>query len=173
MRKLLSKTLSALAGATAFSVVGVALWYVFGDLPNPLPAAILDGFGEFAPVIRWLFGLAAYMAMGALLHLAFLASARIVLVGWSQFIAEEREKFAKAKKEAIREVGTLISVSVENGGLLDMATTMIETSEGFYRVFGKVGVATKGVHVTIQKESRGVLHIEWLCLAGQKYQLTK
>lgn len=173
MRKLLSKTLSALAGATAFSVVGVALWYVFGDLPNPLPAAILDGFGEFAPVIRWLFGLAAYMAIGALLHLAFQASARIVLVGWSQFLAEEREKSAKAKKAAVREVGTLIAVSVENRGLLDLATSMIETTEGFYRVFGEVDVATKGVHVTIKKGSCGIFNIEWLCFSSNKYQLTK
>lgn len=173
MRKLLSTSLSALAGATALSVVGVTLWYVFGDLPNPLPPAFLAGFGAFAPIILWPFGLAFYMAIGVLLYLAFLASARIVLVGWSQFLAEEREKSAKAKKDSVREAGTLVAVSIENGGLLDSATSMIETTDGFYRVFGKVGMATKGVQVSIQKESRGLFNIEWLCLAGQKYQLTK
>lgn len=172
MRELLSKTFSALAGVAALSVVGIALWYVFGDLPNPLPTAFLAELGELAPVIRWPVGLAAYMAIGSLVILAFLASARIVLVGWSQFIAEEREE-SKAKNGVIREVGTLIAISVENGGVLDSATTMIETTEGFYRVFGKVDIATKGTQVTLQKDLHGLFNIKWLCFAGHKYQLTK
>lgn len=174
MRNLLSKILSIFVGATALATLGVTLWYVFGDLPNPLPTAILAGFGEVAFIIRWPAGLAVYAMTGALLMLAFQVSARVVLVGWSRFIAEEKERSAKEKKAAIRQAGTLVAVSVENGGFLDSATSMIETTDGFYRVFGKVHSVAKDAQVTIQKDDALFpVKLEWLCFAGQKYQLTK
>lgn len=90
MRKLLSKILSILARCSALASFGVVLWYIFGDLTNPLPRQFLGGFGEFAPFARWPFGLVFYMATGIFCSFVFYASARIVLVGWSQFIVEER-----------------------------------------------------------------------------------
>ncbi len=170
----ISKVLSAFSGLAALSAIGLTLWYVFGDLQNPLPSAFLSGFGEAAPIFRWPFGLLCYLGSGAALALMFLAASRITLVGWSQFIAEEKEKSVKARKAAVRPVGTLVAVSVENSRFLDSATSMIETTNGFYRVFGKVHCAAKGEQVTIQKDySLSPFGLEWLCFAGQKYQLTK
>lgn len=171
----IERLLSALVGVTALSYMGLGLWYVFGDLPNPLPpqVAVLPGLGFVGEAFRWLLGLACYLIAGAALITILHATSRIVLVGWAGFIAEEKEKSAEAKKAAIRPVGTLVAVSVEKVGFLDSATSMIETTEGFYRIFGKVNFAAKGEQVTIQKESRSILTIEWLRFAGEKYQLTK
>lgn len=173
MRKILSQTFSTLSAIAAIGMVVAVLWYVFGDLPNLLPKEFLSEFGVASPIFRWLFGLAAYMVVGTLTTLLFLAASRIVLVGWVRFLEEEQEKSSRAKKEAIREAGTLIAISIDSGGLLDSATTMIETTDGFYRVFGRVDIAPKGAKVTIQKESRGLFNIKWLCLSGKQYQMTQ
>lgn len=144
MRKLISQVLAFLGfGAAIFAVIAVP-WYIFGDLPNPLPQPLLAETWAFPSALRWMSGLVAYIAAGCIVTLVCMVSSRILLVGWTQFIAEEKAKAAKAKKEAIREAGTLMSVSVDSGGVLDSATSMIETTNGFYRVFGKVDVATKG-----------------------------
>lgn len=172
MHKQFSQALSVLSGLSALSALGLTLWYLFGDLPNPLPPLFLSGFGEAAPIFRWPFGLLCYLIAGAMLSFFFLAASRIVLVGWSQYIAEEKEKSVQAKKAAVRQAGTLVAVSIENSGFLDSDTSMIETSRGFYRVFGKVDIATKGEAVTIRKDS-GIFGFEMLRLAGKDYQLTK
>lgn len=173
MRKNLSQVFSVLGSIAALGMVVAALWYVFGDLPNPLPQETLAGLGVIAPAFRWLFGLGVYVVGCGLVAMLCLAASRIALVGWKQFLEVEREQAARAKKEAIRDVGTLVAVSVENNGLLDSATSMIETTNGFYRVFGRVDVATKGTQVTIRKESRGFFTIRWLCLNGRQFQMTK
>lgn len=101
------------------------------------------------------------------------AAAKVAVVGWRQFFKEEEENAARAKIAATREVGTLIAVSMENGGILNSATSMIETTDGFYRVFGEVDVAAKGEQVIIRKEYRGAFGFEMLRLAGKDYQLTR
>ena len=175
MKATIARCLTTLAGVAAVSCIGIALWYIFGDLPNPLPdqAAASSVLEIVVQPFRWLLGLACYLIPGAASVTILLAASRIVLVGWAGFIAEEKEKSAAAEKAAIRQVGALVAVSAENVGFLDSAASMVETTDGFYRVFGKVAFATKGEPVTIHKESRGILTIEWLCFAGQKYQLTK
>lgn len=173
MRKQFSQALSMLGDIAALSAVGLTLWYIFGDLPNPLPPEFLSELGVAAPIGRWLLGLFCYLGLGAVLTVIFSAASRIVLVGWSEFVAEEREKSAKAKQAAISQAGTLVAVSVESNGFLDSATSMVETTEGFYRVFGRVDVAVKGEQVIIQKDSSSIIGIEWLCFAGKKYQLTR
>lgn len=173
MKKLSAQLLSIIGfGAVFFSLISVP-WYIFGDLANPVPKGLFSEADFFAPMIRWFLGLVAYVLSGCLICLSCSALARITLVGWRQFIAEEKEKAAIAKKEAIREVGSLIAVSVDSGGLFDSATTMIETTEGFYRVFGKIDVARKGEKITIRKEFDGMFGFEFLSLAGKEYQLTK
>ena len=173
LRTTIARFVSALADVTTLSCVGLAFWYVFGGLPNLLPIRGTDFLGLVMPPIDWLLGLAIYMFAGGVLILIFKAVSRIVLVGWDRFIVEEKEQSAASKKAAIRQVGTLVTVSTETAYFLDSSTSMIETTEGFYRVFGKIDSAAKGESVTIQKESRGFFTLEWLCFAGKKYQLTK
>lgn len=174
MRKQFSQVLSMLGGISALSAVGLPLWYVFGDLPNPLPPAFLSELGVAAPIFRWPFGLLCYMVSGAVLSVLFLEASRIVLVGWTQFMSEEKEKSAKARQSAIRQAGTLMGVSVESNGFLDSATSMVETTDGFYRVFGRVHSVAKGEQVTIHKDdSLFPFNLDWLCFADQKYQLTR
>lgn len=45
--------------------------------------------------------------------------------------------------------GDLIAVSISKGGLTSISETLIETTEGFYRVEGLVGTVTKGDPVSL------------------------
>lgn len=121
----------------------------------------------------YLGGITLWICAGMLIMQTGQVAAGVVSVGWRQFIKDEKENAARAKIAATREVGTLIAVSVENAGILNSATSMIETTNGFYRVFGKVDVAAKGEQVIIRKENIGAFSFEMLQLAGKDYQLTK
>lgn len=121
----------------------------------------------------YLGGITLWISAGILIMKTGQVAERVVSVGWRQFFKEEKENAARAEIAATREVGALIAVSVENGGILNSATSMIETTDGFYRVFGKVDVAAKGEQVIIRKEDRGAFSFEMLRLAGKDYPLTR
>ena len=172
MKVIISRLLAVCVVVAAFTNVGLFFWYVFGNLPNPLPQHLADLVGLGA-MSWWMLGLASYIFTCSAVALMFLASSRIVLLGWAGFWAEEKEKSVEAKKAAVSTVGTLVAVSDVTVGLFDSATTLIETSEGYFQVFGTIDSAQKGAQVTIQREFRIIFTIEWLCFAGKKYQLCK
>lgn len=168
MRKYCSWMFSVLSGLAALSGLVLTFWYVFGNLPNPFRSSMFPAFEEAARIFLWPFGLALYLAVFVALSEIFRSASRIALVGLSLFITEEKDKSALEKKMAVRHVGKLVSVVVNTDG------SIIETTDGFYRVYDKVVMAKKGESVTIRKESRGLFfNFEMMSLSGKEYHLTK
>ena len=102
MRKLLSNALATLGVGVAITGFAMALWYVFGDLPNPLPSFPHETLKPEASSLMWVFlwpvdllkylgGLATYLGVGAVLGLILMKASRLVLLGWPQFVAEIKE----------------------------------------------------------------------------------
>jgi len=64
---------------------------------------------------------------------------------WNQFVASQVE------------LGTLVTVSVERGGIFSGLISQIETEQGVFRAKGDIGSVTKGVKVY---KSRGFVYAE-------------
>lgn len=165
--------LSILAGLSALTYVILTLWYVFGDLPNPLPIALFANVWVAGPTFRWLLGLICITLVCIPITGLFIATSRIVLVGWSQFIAEEKEIADQEKQTSTRQIGELVSVQADHGNSSYSDTSIVETTKGYYRVHGKVSKAKKGEPVTIRTKSTVYFRFEMVCLDGKEYQLAE
>lgn len=106
MKTITSCVLSTLSFFAAISSVALPAWFLFGDLSNPLPAEwfLFGGLStltevksphvfEFAvcSAARWLFGLCLYVVIPAGFMHGLQACARVVVVGWHQYVEEVRE----------------------------------------------------------------------------------
>lgn len=169
----ISKIFSFLAGLSGLSGIILTFGFVFGELPNPLPAALFANAWAAGPIFRWITGLSCITLGSMVITGLFIASSKIILVGWSQFIADEKEIAVQEKKANTRLVGELISVQADHDSSNDTDTSIVETTEGFYRVHGKVSMASKGEAVTIRTKSRGFFSFKMVCLDGREYQLVE
>jgi hypothetical protein len=189
-KEIIVKTIKFSSAIGAFGLMWQAVRFCQGDIGAPgvdqfaflaqqyfygvqLPTSDLYPFGWLANLLYYLLGISVWFVLGGVILNVGESASRIIDIGFEQYRADVKEAKRLEGMDANRDVGTLISLVHQDNGILNSKTSTIETTVGFYRVFGIVPSATKGEPVTIQKDNRLSFEFEWLCIANKRYQIKK
>ncbi len=110
-----------------------------------------NGGGIGAFIGYYIAGLVGYVALAGFIALIGSAAARIVLVGWTQYQAEQlAAKKVEQERNQFKSVGELVTIRtiVAHGLLSAERFTEVETTEGVFVVEGEVGTVSKGLAVS-------------------------
>lgn len=151
-RRVASFTVLAAGAAVCYQVGSVFFAYVFSNGPHPFDAALHLCCGAESTFLR-IDQMSGFNALGSLI--SFLTALGIfcgvlftvirLTVESSKFVGMGRERYKAHKKSERRsvpkavELGTLVSVTINTGGLFAPTTTTITTTQGFYTVYGCAG----------------------------------
>lgn len=148
------------------ALVGVAILYWFGVVGSS-PLDLIQWFGRSlagtsgadtdgqSSVMGGLFSFAQVLVGGASWLLFFIplqefARYRVgVIEAGSEKAYWQRRREEDERASTPQPVGLLVSISIAKGGVLSSSETLVETSDGFFRVSGLVDTVKKGVPVFV------------------------
>lgn len=185
MKKVIVYIFRLAALAALFGIFIALASYALGYIPNLFLIGLKShgvetefltssgsAIGWLISAIVWFCGASLYLLCGVALNMFLVALARIIEVGWKQYRVETKEQAAEEIKAAVIDAGEVVAITIDRGGFLDSTQSTVETSKGFYRVFGSVGSVSKGAKVVIEKDRLGPFKMNQLCVDGKKYKIT-